>query len=89
MPNRSAAIKDLRQTESRTAHNKKIKDNLKSIIKKSLKAIDSKDETAAKELVAKSIKAIDKAAKVGVLKKNTRNRRKSRLMKKINTLAVK
>ena len=89
MPNRAAAIKDRRQTETRTAHNKKIKDNLKGLIKKSLKAIDAKDEKTAKEMVAKSIKAIDKAAKVGLLKKNTRNRRKSRLMRSINTLAKK
>lgn len=89
MPNRAAAIKDRRQTETRTAHNKKIKDGLKNLVKKSLKAIDKKDEAAAKEFVAKSIKAIDKAAKVGLLKKNTSNRRKSRLMRGINTLAKK
>lgn len=89
MPNRAAAIKDRRQTETRTAHNKKIKDGLKTLIKKSIKAIDKKDETTAKELVAKSIKAIDKAAKTGMLKKNTRNRRKSRLMKGVNALAKK
>lgn len=89
MPNRAAAIKDRRQTETRTIHNKKIKDNLKNLVKKSLKAIDAKDEVTAKEYVAKSIKAIDKAAKVGILEKNTSNRRKSRLMKGINTLAKK
>jgi small subunit ribosomal protein S20 len=88
MPNRAAAKKDLRSSAKRAVQNKKIKDNLKGLIKKSLKAIESKDEKA-KELFIKTTKAIDKAAKVGVLKKNTRDRRKSRLAKKLNKITEK
>jgi len=39
-----------------------------------------------KEAISSTIKAIDKAAKKGVIKKNTAARKKSRLQKKINTL---
>lgn len=87
MPNRKAAIKDLRTSARRTERNKKLKDSLKSVIKKSLKAIDAKEPTA-KELVIKASKAIDKAAKVGLIKKNTASRRKSRLDRNLNKLAV-
>ncbi|MEI8360716.1 MAG: 30S ribosomal protein S20 [bacterium] len=88
MPNRKAAIKDLRTSARRTERNKKIKDNLKTVIKKSLKAIEAKDVTA-KELVIKASKAIDKAAKTGLIKKNTASRRKSRLDRNLNKLAAK
>lgn len=88
MPNRKAAIKDLRTSARRTERNKKLKDNLKASIKKSLKAIEAKDVTA-KELVIKATKAIDKAAKTGLIKKNTASRRKSRLDRNLNKLAVK
>ncbi|MBU4454999.1 30S ribosomal protein S20, partial [Patescibacteria group bacterium] len=38
----------------------------------------------AKELVMKTMKALDKAAQKGIIKKNTRDRKKSRLQKKFN-----
>ncbi|NTU98801.1 30S ribosomal protein S20 [Candidatus Falkowbacteria bacterium] len=87
MPNRKSAKKELRKRVTNTAYNKKIKDNVKGLIKKSLKAIDAKDKEV-KETVAKTLKALDKAAQKGVMKKNTRNRRKSRLAKKLNKLSA-
>jgi len=35
----------------------------------------------------KTLKALDKAARKGVIKKNTANRRKSRLHKRLNKIA--
>lgn len=87
MPNRKASIKDLRKSAKRKIHNKKITDNVKGLVKKSLKAIEAKDEQA-KELVQKTIKAIDKAAQKGILKKNTRDRKKSRLTLKLNKVTA-
>jgi small subunit ribosomal protein S20 len=83
MPNRKASIKDLRKSAKRQEFNKKISDNLKQLLKKSIKAIEAKD-AKAKELLAQALKAIDKAAQKGILKPNTRNRKKSRLTKKFN-----
>ncbi|MBU0999541.1 30S ribosomal protein S20 [Patescibacteria group bacterium] len=83
MPNIKSAKKELRKNKKHQAYNKKIKDNLKSLIKKSRKAIDAKNEKT-KELVAVTLKALDKAAQKGIIKKNTRDRRKSRLHKRLN-----
>jgi small subunit ribosomal protein S20 len=87
MPNRKSAKKELRKREVRTDFNKKVKDTTKSLVKKGLKAITTKD-TDAKTVVAKALKALDKAAQKGIIKKNTRDRRKSRLAKKLNTLTA-
>jgi len=83
MPNTLSAKKELRKNIKRQARNKKIKDNLKDLIKKSRQAIATKN-AQAKELVAKTLKALDKAAQKGVIKKNTCNRRKSRLQQSLN-----
>jgi small subunit ribosomal protein S20 len=83
MPNSASAKKELRKSKKRQMRNKKIENNLKDLIKKSRKAIESKD-ASAKELVAKTLCALDKAAGKGVIKKNTGSRKKSRLHKKFN-----
>lgn len=83
MANRNSAIKELRKNATRKTFNKKIEDNLKGLVKKSLKAIEAKDQVA-KEVVTKTLKALDKAAQKGIIKKNTRNRKKSRLTKRLN-----
>ncbi|MEK7203333.1 MAG: 30S ribosomal protein S20 [Patescibacteria group bacterium] len=83
MPNKSSAKKELRKNVVRYARNKKIKDNLKDLVKKSRKTIEAKD-VKAKELVSQTLKALDKAAQKGVIKKNTANRKKSRLQQKLN-----
>ena len=83
MPNTKSAKKELRKSSKRQIHNNKIKDNLKNLAKKSRKAIESKDK-AAKEMLDKTLKAFDKAVQKGIIKKNTGNRKKSRLSKKFN-----
>lgn len=83
MPNKKSAMKELRKSVKRKAYNDKIEDNLKNLLKKSRKAIIAKDK-GAKDLVDKTMKALDKAAQKGVIKKNTKDRRKSRLHLKLN-----
>jgi small subunit ribosomal protein S20 len=83
MPNIESAKKELRKGAKRNARNSNIEKNLKDLVKKSRKAIETKD-VKAKDLVAKTMKALDKAAQKGIIKKNTRDRRKSRLHKKLN-----
>lgn len=83
MPNSKSAIKELRKSKSNAIYNKKIKDNVKSLVKKTKKAIDTKT-SEAEALLKKSLKALDKAAQKGVIKKNTKDRKKSRLHKQFN-----
>jgi len=85
MPNKKSAAKELRKAVKRNAANKKVSDKMKNITKVSLKQLKANDKKV-KEEYTKTIKAIDKAAKKGVIKKNTASRKKSRLMKKINAL---
>ncbi len=83
MPNSASAKKELRKSIKRNQRNSKIENNLKDLIKKSRKAIETKDP-GAKEMVTKTLRALDKAAGKGVIKKNAGNRKKSRLSKKFN-----
>lgn len=83
MPNTKSAKKELRKNIKRRILNKKIKDNAKSLIKKSRQAIKTGDNQAEK-LVNQALRALDKAAQKGKIKKNTRNRKKSRLHQKLN-----
>jgi len=85
MPNKKSAAKELRKAVKRNAANKKVADKMKNLTKVSLKQLKANDKKV-KEEYTKTIKAIDKAAKKGVIKKNTASRKKSRLMKKINAL---
>lgn len=83
MPNSPSAKKRLRQSIRHRKNNAKIENNLHDLIKKGRRLIEAKDGQA-KELVSKILTAIDKAAQKGVIKKNTRDRKKSRLQKKFN-----
>jgi small subunit ribosomal protein S20 len=83
MPNTASARKELRKAFKRHQVNTKTENDLHDLIKACRRAIESKD-AKAKELIAKTLKALDKAAKHGVIKKNTRDRKKSRLQKKFN-----
>lgn len=86
MPNTKSAAKAMRQAERRRQNNIRTKDKFKTAVKDVKKSITtgSKDE-AAKQL-AKAMAALDKAAKKGVIHKNTASRKKSRLAKAINKL---
>jgi small subunit ribosomal protein S20 len=85
MPNKKSAAKELRKAVKRNAANKKVADTFKKLVKISVKQIKAGDKKV-KEEFTKTIKAIDKAAKKGLIKKNTASRKKSRLMKKVNTI---
>lgn len=74
MPIIKSAKKAMRQTETRTAHNKEIKKDVKNALK-TFKA----DPTPAN--LSKAQSEYDKAVKKGLLKKNTASRRKANLAK--------
>jgi len=57
---------------------------MKNTTKKVKKIISLGQKDEAKKIISAAYQAIDKAAKRGVIKKNTANRKKSRLMKLLN-----
>ena len=84
MPNIKSAKKELKKSKKIAKKNLEVKLELKKLAKQSLKAIEAGD-AKADELVMKTLKAYDKAAKKKIIKKNTRDRKKSRLHQKLNT----
>lgn len=78
-----SAKKALRQSLRRRARNIQKKKKIKSLIKevKSLAAQNKIEE--AKKFLPRVYKILDKAAKTGLIKKNTASRRKSRITKLI------
>lgn len=82
---KKSAAKELRKSKKRREQNKIVKNNIKYLKKQILKALAKKDIKSARDIFIKFQKVVDKAAKRGVIKKNTASRYKSRLSKKIKT----
>jgi small subunit ribosomal protein S20 len=81
MPNKHAAIKDLRKNKRRAERNVRVKVNVKALYKKAKTLLAEGKKSEAKEIALKFQQAADKAAKTGVLTKNTASRKKSSVMK--------
>ena len=79
MPIKKSAKKALRQSLKRRARNLAYKRKIKKFIKDIKKLVSEKKIKEAKSLLPQLYKILDKAAKVGVIKKNTASRKKSRL----------
>ena len=79
-----AAQKALRQSKRRRVVNIKRQINLKNLLKEVELLISQKKTEEAKKLLPQVYKILDKSAKVGLIKKNTASRRKSRIGKLIN-----
>ena len=78
MPNIASAKKRVRVTKTKTLRNKKIKSNLKTVLKKAYKEIENKSE-AAQEALNFAVKKLDKAAAKGIIHKNKAANRKSNM----------
>lgn len=78
-----SAKKAIRQNKRRRAHNLTYLNNIKKLVKEARTFVLQKKMQEAKELLPKVYQILDKAAKVGVIKKNTASRRKSRITKLI------
>ena len=88
MANNKSALKRARQNEIRRLRNKSMKTRTKNITKSVREAVNEKSiDTARSELdSAKSV--IAKAAKKGVIHKNTAARKISRLYRLVDTIDV-
>jgi len=79
MPNTTSAKKALRVSKKKKVFNDRRKNAMREVLKNIKKLAGEKKQDEAKALLSKAYKAIDKAAKRGVIKKNTASRKKSRL----------
>lgn len=91
MANHYSALKRVRQEERRTHVNRARKSRLRNHIRALRRLIDQKDANGAQALLPKTFAMIDKAAKWGIVKKNTAARYKSRLhvrLKRVSATAA-
>jgi small subunit ribosomal protein S20 len=84
-----SAKKAFRQSKKRNVLNIRTKNKMKKIVKGLRVFVEEKKIEDAKKILPKAYKAVDKAAKRGVIKKNTASRKKSRLTKAVNKISSK
>jgi len=86
MPNTKSAAKRMRIEQKRRARNRAVKSTVKTFITKAQKSIVAEPGAeATTEAIRQAISQLDRAATKGVLHRNNVARRKSRLMKRLNT----
>jgi small subunit ribosomal protein S20 len=88
MANHFSALKRVRVEERRTAVNRQRKSRLRNGIRAMRRALEQKDAKVANELVPATFSIIDRAAKWGIIKRNTADRYKSRLNANLKKIAV-
>jgi small subunit ribosomal protein S20 len=88
MANTFSALKRMRMTKRKTEINRQRKSRLRHQVRTLRRALDSKDATAAKALIPKTFSIIDRAAKWGIIKKNTAARYKSRINLRLTRIAA-
>jgi len=88
MPITKSAKKALKQNIRKRARNIQRKQKIKKILKEIKKLISEKKIKKARTLLPQVYKLLDKAAKNGLIKKNTVARKKSRISKSINKTKV-
>jgi len=88
MANTVSSLKRVRITETRTAINRMRKSRLRHQIRAMRRALDQKDAQAAGKLIPETFSLVDRAAKWGIIKKNTAARYKSRLTLRLRKLTA-
>jgi len=84
MPITKSAKKALRQNTKRRTKNLVYKKKMRGLIKQVRTLVEEKKTEEAKKLLPQIYKILDKTAKVGIIKKNTAGRKKSRITKLVN-----
>jgi small subunit ribosomal protein S20 len=85
LANTRSAKKRIRQNVTRRSHNMMYRTRARTYVKRARMAIQSGDSDAAHEAVQAAISELDKAASKGVIHRNNASRRKSRLLKLLNS----
>ncbi len=86
MANTISALKRIRQTRRRTAVNRARKTRFRSQVKTLRRLLDAKDAAKAQSALPETFSLIDRAARWGMIKKNTAARYKSRLQARVRAL---
>ena len=88
MANTISALKRVRMTERKTAINRMRRSRLRHQIRAMRRLLEHKDAEGATKLIPETFSIVDRAAKWGVIKKNTAARYKSRLTLRLRKLAA-
>ena len=88
MANTYSALKRVRITERRTEINRLRKSRLRHGIRALRRAIEAKDAQGAQKLLPQTFSIVDRAAKWGIIRRNTAARYKSRLTARIKGLTA-
>jgi len=83
MPITKSAKRALRKSEKRRTRNLQRMKKIKSHLKEVRNLVSQKKIEEAQKLLPQVYKILDKAAKTGLIKKNTASRKKSRIAKAI------
>ena len=86
MANHKSALKRARQNNIQRLRNRVVKTRVKSVVKQVQAAISENAAEAAAAKMNEAQSVIDKAAKKGVLHRNTAARKIARLTKQVNAL---
>ncbi len=87
MANIKSALKRAQIARIRTTKNAAYKSMVKTSIRRFETSLQGEDPESAKVNLQKTLKIIDKLASRGIIHKNTAARKKSRLSKKLNSIA--
>lgn len=87
MPNIKSSIRSVKTDAERRAKNAPIKAALRNASRKVVALTETGAQEDAKATLATASGLIDKAARKGIIHKNTAARKKSRLAKKVNAMA--
>ena len=87
MPNTESAKKRLRQNDKRRVHNRAIKSNMRTSIRRVREAVAAGDIEKAQSEFRVATKKLDRASSKNVIHKNTAARTKSRLSQLIKKTA--
>ena len=87
MANTKSAIKNIRKNQARYLQNRMVTSRLKTLEKKFLSAIESKDSALAKTASSSFISALEKAKKSSLVHSNKVSRKKSRCSLLLSSIA--
>ena len=88
MPNTKSAERRVRETEHKRKRNQSVKSRVKSVEKEFQDLTEKGKTQEALEAFRKVSSVLDRAAKVGVIRKQTADRKKSRLARRLKPQTV-
>ncbi len=86
MANHFSALKRVRTETRRTEFNREAKTRLRRQIRAMRKALTGKEQKVTADALSKTFSVIDRSARIGIIKKNSAARYKSRLHARVKAL---